>query len=53
VLAPAAVAGIGAVKDFCVAAGAETPTWVSGLLRASVVWFLVSWWQIWQAEGRE
>jgi hypothetical protein len=49
----AAIAGSGAVKDFYVAAGAETPVGVIGLLLASVGWFLVSSWWIWQAEGRE
>jgi hypothetical protein len=49
----AAIAGSGAVKDFCVAAGAETPAGVVGLLLASVGWFLVSSWRIWQAEGLE
>ena len=49
----AAIAGSGAVKDFYVAAGAETPVGVIGLLLASVGWFLVSSWRIWQAEGLE
>jgi hypothetical protein len=49
----AAIAGSGAVKDFYVAAGAETPVGVIGLLLASVAWFLVSSWQVWQVEGRE
>jgi hypothetical protein len=49
----AAIAGSGAVKDFYVAAGAETPVGVIGLLLASVGWFLVSSRRIWQAEGRE
>ena len=49
----AAIAGTGAVKDFCVAAEAKTPVWVAGLLLASVGWFLVSSWWIWRAEGRE
>ena len=49
----AAIAGTGAVKDFCVAVGAETPVAVTVLLLASVGWFLVSSWRIWQAEGRE
>ena len=49
----AAIAGSGAVKDFHVAAGAETPVIVIGLLLASVGWFLVSSWWIWRAEGRE
>ena len=49
----AAIAGTGAVKDFCVAVGAETPIAVTVLLLASVSWFLVSSWRIWQAEGRE
>jgi hypothetical protein len=49
----AAIAGTGAVKDFCVALGADTPLAVTVLLLASVVWFLVSSWRIWHAEGRE
>jgi uncharacterized protein (TIGR04222 family) len=49
----AAIAGTGAVKDFCVAAGADTPTPVAVLLLASVGWFLVSSWRIWQGEKRE
>jgi hypothetical protein len=49
----AAIAGSGAVKDFYVAAGAATPVGVIGLLLASVGWFLVSSWRIWQVEGRE
>ena len=49
----AAIAGTGAVKDFCVAAGAETPVAVAVLLLASVGWFLVASWRIWRAEGRE
>jgi hypothetical protein len=49
----AAIAGSGAVKDFYVAAGAETPVGISGLLLASVGWFLVSSWRIWHVEGRE
>src|SRR5262249_48608180 len=49
----AAIAGSGAIKDFYVAAGAETPVGIVGLLLASVGWFLVSSWHIWQVEGRE
>jgi hypothetical protein len=49
----AAIAGSGAVKDFYVAAGAATPVGVVGLLLASVAWFLVSSWQVWQVEERE
>ena len=49
----AVIAGAGAVKDFCVAAGVDTPVAVTVLLLASVGWFLVSSWRIWQAEGRE
>jgi hypothetical protein len=49
----AAIAGSGAIKDFYVAAGAETPVGVIGLLLASVGWFLVSSWWVWQDEGRE
>ena len=49
----AAIAGSGAVKDFYVAAGAETPVGVIGLLLASVGWFLVSSWRVWQVEGLE
>jgi hypothetical protein len=49
----AAIAGTGAAKDFCVAAGSETPVAIVVLLLASVGWFLVSSWRIWQGEGRE
>jgi len=49
----AAIAGSGAVKDLYIAAGAETPVGVIGLLLASVGWFLVSSWRVWQVEGRE
>ena len=49
----AAIAGTGAVKDFYVAAGAATPVGVIGLLLASVGWFLVSSWRVWQVEGLE
>jgi hypothetical protein len=49
----AAIAGTGAVKNFCVATGADTPVAVSVLLLASVGWFLVSSWRIWQGERRE
>jgi hypothetical protein len=49
----ATIAGTGAVKDFCVAAGAETPAAVVVLLLVSVGWFVLSSWRIWQAEGRE
>jgi hypothetical protein len=49
----AAIAGSGAVKDLYVAAGAETPVGVIGLLLASFGWFLVSSWRVWQVEGLE
>jgi hypothetical protein len=49
----AAIAGTGAVKDFCVAAGTETPLAVAVLLLGSVGWFLASSWRIWQGESRE
>ena len=49
----AAIAGTGAVKDFCVAAGAETPLAVAVPLLASVGWFLLSSWRIWRSEARE
>jgi hypothetical protein len=49
----AAIAGTGAIKDFCVAAGVDTPVAVTMLLLASVGWFLLSSWRIWQAEGRQ
>ena len=46
----AAIAVIGAAKDFCVASGVDTPAWLAALLLASVVWFLIASSLMWRAE---
>jgi hypothetical protein len=46
----AAIAATGATKDFCVASGADTPTWLVALLLASVAWFLIASWLLWRDE---
>jgi hypothetical protein len=44
----AAIAAIGAAKDFCVASGADTPAWLVAVLLASVAWFLIASWLQWR-----